>query len=54
MVDGKSFENFAGMYGISGGDSNSISCFFFLYEECCKRDKFRVTKGLSGTGNQQK
>lgn len=28
--------------------------FFFLYEECCRRDKFRVTKGLSGTGNQQK
>ena len=40
-------------YGISGSDSNSISCFFFLYEECCRRDKFRVTKGLSGTGNQQ-
>ena len=54
VVDGKSFENLAGMYGISGSDSNSISCFFFLYEECCRRDKFRVTKGLSGTGNQQK
>lgn len=47
-MDGNSFENLAGMYGISGSDSNSISCFFFLYEECCRRDKFRVTKGLSG------
>jgi len=54
VVDGNSFENLAGMYGISGSDSNSISCFFFLYEECCRRDKFRVTKGLSGIGNQQK
>ena len=30
VVDGNSFENLAGMYGISGSDSNSISCFFFL------------------------
>ena len=28
VVDGKSFENLAGMYGISGSDSNSISWFF--------------------------
>ena len=48
MVDGNSFENFAGMYGISGGDSNSISFFSFCTKSAVKGINLELLKDYLG------
>lgn len=48
MVDGNSFENLAGMYGISGSDSNSISCFSFCKKSAVEGINLELLKDYLG------